>query len=71
MGEVVVFQQTPLAVTVAPPSDVTLPPPVAVVWVMFVTAVVVTAGGFEIGKVVNETWVPYAVPALFVAYALT
>ena len=62
------FQQTPLAVTVAPPSDVTLPPLVAVVWVMFVTAAVVRIGRV---KVVNDNWFPYAVPALLVAYALT
>ena len=63
-----VFQQTPLAVTVAPPSDVTLPPPVAVVWVMFVTAAVVRIGRVN---VVKDTWFPYEVPAQVVAYALT
>ena len=39
-----VLQHTPLAVTIAPPSVITLPPLVAVVWVMFVTVAVVTVG---------------------------
>ena len=43
-GDVAVLQQTPLAVTAAPPFEVTLPPLVAAVWVMDVTAVVVTVG---------------------------
>ena len=38
------LQQTPRAVTVAPPLSVTLPPEVAVVEVMAVIAVVVTVG---------------------------
>jgi hypothetical protein len=37
-------QQTPLEVTAEPPSDVTLPPEIAVVVVMPETAVVVTVG---------------------------
>jgi len=48
VGLGVVLQQTPLAATVAPPSDVTFPPLSAVVWVMFVTVVVV-----KVGKVAN------------------
>jgi hypothetical protein len=40
-----VFQQTPLAVTSAPPSAVTLPPEVAVVRVTADTAAVVSVGG--------------------------
>ena len=39
-----VLQQTPLAVTSAPPSEVTFPPLEAVVMVMEETAVVVTVG---------------------------
>ena len=39
-----VFQHTPLAVSDAPPSDVTFPPLEAVVPVMEEAAVVVTAG---------------------------
>jgi hypothetical protein len=39
-----VAQHTPLAVTIAPPSEVTFPPPEAVTDVMFVTEVVVTVG---------------------------
>ena len=64
-----VLQHTPLAVTVAPPSEVTVPPLVAVVWVIEEMAVVVTVG--TAGEVVKLSWLPYAVPALLVAYALT
>ena len=39
-----VLQHTPRAVTAEPPSEVTLPPLVAVDWVMPVAAVVVTVG---------------------------
>ena len=53
-----VFQQTPLTVTVAPPSDVTFPPLVAVVWVIFVTAVVVTVGRTGFSSVLNVTSFP-------------
>jgi hypothetical protein len=49
-----VLQQTPLAVTAAPPSDVTLPPLVAVVWVIAVTAVVVNEGGTTFTRVVKD-----------------
>ena len=41
VGVALVLQQTPRAVTVAPPSEVTLPPPIAVVCVIPFTAVVV------------------------------
>ena len=44
LGLVDMPQQTPLAVTEAPPSAVTVPPPLAVVAVMEVIAVVVTVG---------------------------
>ena len=40
-----VLQHTPLAVTVAPPLDVTFPPDVAVVGVILLAATVVTFGG--------------------------
>jgi hypothetical protein len=46
-----VLQQTPRAVTDAPPSEVTLPPPDAVVEVIEVIVAVVTVG---VVKVVNE-----------------
>jgi hypothetical protein len=48
-----VFQQTPLEVTSAPPSPVTFPPDVAVVWVIAVTLAVVTTGrvGFFLQEV--------------------
>ena len=51
VGEEEVLQQTPLAVTVAPPSDVTLPPLVAVVWVTFVVVFVVIVGKVKVVKV--------------------
>ena len=44
IGFVVVLQQTPRAVTVTPPSNVTLPPEFAAVDVIDETAVVVTTG---------------------------
>ena len=44
VGLVVVLQQTPLAVTDAPPSEVTLPPLVAVVEVTDEAVVVITVG---------------------------
>ena len=58
VGPEEVDQQTPLAVTVAPPSEVTFPPLVAVVWVIFVTAVVVTVGRTRLESVVNVTSFP-------------
>ena len=71
VGLWLVLQQIPLSVTVPPPVAVTLPPPVAVVCVILVTWEVVTVGGFTLCKVVKLTSAPYAVPALFMAYALT
>jgi hypothetical protein len=44
VGFWLVLQQTPLAVTGAPPSEEIVPPLVAVVWVMFVAVVVTTIG---------------------------
>ena len=67
VGLPVVFQHTPLAVTVAPPSDVTLPPLAALVEVIDVTDAVVNVGRVTAAKVVNDTWFPYPVPAEFVA----
>ena len=60
-------QQTPRAVMVAPPSEVTLPPQVAEELVMSLIGSVVTVGnciGIVVAKVRCS---PYAVPALFVA----
>ena len=54
VGLEVVFQQTPRAVTVALPSEVTLPPPVAVVWVILVIELVVTVGRVVVWPVVND-----------------
>jgi hypothetical protein len=42
VGLGVVLQQTPLSVTVPPPSEITTPPLVALVWEILVTGVVVT-----------------------------
>ena len=63
------LQQTPLAVTSAPPSKVTFPPLDAVFDVIAETAVVLTVG--VVVEVVKLTSLPYPVPALFVAYART
>ena len=52
VGFAVVAQQTPRAVTVAPPLLVTLPPLVAVVIVIAVAAVVVTVGNAVVVLVV-------------------
>jgi hypothetical protein len=57
VGLAVILQQTPLAVTEEPPSEVTLPPPVAVVCAMLVMDVVVTVGR-DGDKVVKVTWLP-------------
>jgi hypothetical protein len=71
LGLAVVLKQTPLSVTVAPPSDVTLPPPAAVVIVIPVIAAVVTVGTIGAAMVANKTSLPYPVPAELMAYALT
>jgi hypothetical protein len=68
VGFCVVAKQIPLAVTVAPPLLVMLPPPVAVVDVKTEIAVVVIVG--RAAKVLTVTCAPYSVPTLFVAYAL-
>ena len=52
VGFTVVLQQTPRAVTVAPPSAVTLPPLEAVAVVIDVIAVVVTVGSAVVDAVV-------------------
>ena len=65
-GFAVVDQQTPLAVTEAPPSAEMFPPAVAVVRRIAEAAVVVSVGT-TISLVVNETSFPYAVPTLLVA----
>jgi hypothetical protein len=57
-----------LAVTVVFPSFVTFPPQVAELVVILLTVDVVTVGSVV---VVNVRSSPYAVPALFVAYART
>ena len=65
VGLAEVLQHTPLAVTEAPPSDVTFPPLVAVVEVMEDGVVVVTVG--VVVLVANVTSLPYAVPTVLVA----
>ena len=57
VGLVVVLQQIPLAVMVAPPSEVMFPPDVAVVLVMLLIAFVVTVG-IVVGNVVKVCCVP-------------
>jgi hypothetical protein len=68
-GFAFVLQQMPLTVIKAPPLEVIVPPDTAVVRVIEVTATVVRVG--TVATVVNEISLPYAVPALFVAYART
>ena len=51
-----VFQHTPRAVTVALPSEVTVPPELAVLWPTPETAVVVTVGADK--AIVNEISLP-------------
>lgn len=70
VGPDVVAQQTPLAVTFPPPSEVIFPPDFAVVEVIEVTTVVETVER-DTEVVENERSFPYAVPALLVAYART
>jgi hypothetical protein len=70
VGLAISAQQTPLAVTLAPPVAEIFPPEVAVVYVTAVGTVVVRVGTDK-RLVENETSFPYPVPALFVAYART
>jgi hypothetical protein len=67
VGLTEVPQHTPLAVTEAPPSDVTFPPLVAVVDVVAIVVPVVTVGGTIPIDVVKVTSPPNEVPALLVA----
>jgi hypothetical protein len=62
-GECDVPQHTPLAVTGALPSDVTLLLHMAPVWVMLLTESVSTVGAVR-AAVVKFTWFPYPVPML-------
>jgi len=68
VGFTAVLQQTPRAVTGAPPSLATLPPLVAVVMVMaVVVAVIIVANAVVVLVLVKLIWLPYAVPTLLVA----
>ena len=67
VGVWLVLQQTPRAVTVAPPSEVIFPPLVAVVAAILVAAVVVRIGGVVAERVTKVSSVPYDVPTLLVA----
>ena len=59
VGFAVVLQQTPRAVTVAPPSATTLPPLAAVVMVIDVGKVVVTVGkAVDVLVLVKVIWLP-------------
>ena len=53
VGFAVVLQQTPRTVTAAPPSELIVPPLVAVIDVIAVTAVVVMVGMVAVPVVVN------------------
>lgn len=66
-----VFQQTPLLVTLDPPSEMTLPPAVAeVVVIDLMGIVVITVGVVAAASVAKATSLPYDVPFELVAYAL-
>ena len=60
-----VLQHTPRAVTVDPPSEVTLPPQVAVLTVILLILAVVTVGGLDNVGILNCEL--YAVPTEFVS----
>lgn len=66
VGPGVVLQQTPLALIVAFPPTVIVPPLVALIEVIADMAVVVT-----VDWVVNDCCAPYAVPPALMAYDLT
>ena len=67
VGFAPVLQQTPRAVTGAPPSDVTFPPLVAVADEVAEVVPVVTTGATTSTGVVNVNSFPYPGPALFIA----
>ena len=65
-----VLQQIPRAVTAEPPSEDMLPPLIALLPVIDVIVLVVSVGNVVATEVVVKVIsLPYAVPALFVAYA--
>ena len=66
-----VLQQTPLLLTIAPPSSVILPPLCPDTEVIIDIDVVVIFGRLAVAVVEKETLSPYSVPNEFVAYALT
>jgi len=70
VGDEVNAQHIPLEVTAPPPLSEIFPPETADDDVIDVIAVVVRVAGCT-GRVVKESSFPYAVPAVFVAYALT
>ena len=67
VGFMLVLQQMPRAVTVAPPSDEIYPPHVAEDVVRFPIVSVAIVGIDPLNEVVKLTCAPYEVPALFVA----
>ena len=71
VGFAVVLQHRPRTLTFAPPSETTLPPPVAVVKEKADMELVVTVGTLAVVLAVNVTSKPYAVPTELVAKALT
>lgn len=66
VGFIAVDQQTPLAVTLAPPSEVIFPPDKAVEDVIFVGEVVLTVARL-CEAVGNDSSLPYDVPTTFIA----
>ena len=68
VGLGLVLQQMPRWVTTVPPSEVILPPDIAVSPVMLIIEFVSTVGRVNVVKLYV---IPYAVPASFVAYART
>ena len=66
VGFAISDQQIPLEVIFSPPSSIIVPPDRAVLEEKEVTETVVNVAIVK-GAVVNETSLPYAVPALFVA----
>ena len=66
VGFWLVLQHTPRAVMLPPPSEVMLPPLVAVELLIAETVVVLRVGNTT-AAVLKLIWLPYAVPAAFVA----
>jgi hypothetical protein len=66
VGDEMVLQHTPRAVTDKVPAEVTVPPQVKLVWLILLISAVFTAGAIY-ARVVNVFSAPYEVPAELVA----